>query len=51
MEPTRFDLLLWLQGTGAAPFLEEGPRAESGVWRRLNDTFGRNMPGFAVWIN
>lgn len=51
MEPTRFDLLLWLQGTGAAPYLEEGPRAESGVWRRLNDTFGRNMPGFAVWIN
>jgi len=51
MEPTRFDLLLWLQGTGAAPFLEEGPQAESGVWRRLNETFGRNMPGFAVWIN
>ena len=51
LEPTRFDLLLWIQGSAAEPFLEEGPRTEGRFWNRMNDAFGRNFPGFAVWIN
>lgn len=51
MEPTRFDLLLWIQGSAAAPYLEEGPRTEGRFWQRMNRAFGRNFPGFAVWIN
>ena len=51
MEPTDFDLLLWIQGTAAAPYLEEGPRTQGRFWNRMNEAFGRNFPGFAVWIN
>jgi len=51
LEPTRFDLLLWLQGSAAEPYLEEGPRTEGRFWNRMNDAFGRNFPGFALWIN
>ena len=51
MEPTAFDLLLWIQGTAAAPYLEEGPRTQGRFWNRMNEAFGRNFPGFAVWIN
>ncbi len=51
IEPTRFDLLLWIQGTQAAPYLEEGPRTEGDFWIRLNDAFDGQFPGFAAWIN
>ena len=50
-EPTRFDLILWVQGTQAAPYLEEGPQTEPDFWLRLNEAFEGNLPGFAVWIN
>lgn len=50
-EPTRFDLVLWIQGTQAAPYLEEGPRTQPRVWERLAEVFGRQFPGFALWIN
>jgi hypothetical protein len=50
-EPAHFDLVLWVQGTGADPFLEEGDVTEPGFWIRLNRDFGGNFPGFAFWIN
>jgi hypothetical protein len=50
-EPTRLDLILWLQGSAAAPYLEEGEVTEGEFWRDLNQQFGRNFPGFAFWIN
>ncbi len=50
-EPTRMDLVLWVQGTAAAPYLEQGNLTEPDFWRRLNADFGRNFPGFAFWIN
>ena len=50
-EPTDFDLLLWMQGTAAAPYLEEGERADTDVWERAFEAFGENFPGFAVWMN
>lgn len=50
-EPTDFDLMLWMQGTAAQPYLEEGPRTQADFWRRLNEEFGRNFLGFSFWIN
>ena len=51
LEPQRFDLVLWLQGSGATPFLEEGELTTGETWRRLQDVFGGNFIGFALWFN
>ena len=51
LEPQRFDLVLWLQGSGATPFLEEGELTTGETWRRLQDIFGGNFIGFALWFN
>ena len=54
-EPTTLDPILWVQGTAATPYLEEGPITEFATpetLRRLNDTFGGvNFFGFAFWFN
>ncbi len=50
-EPTTFDLVLWVQGTAAAPYLEEGRRTDAEVWTRLLRVFGGEFVGFALWIN
>lgn len=50
-EPTRFDLVLWVQGSAAAPYLEAGPTSQPETWRRLQRTFRGNFLGFAFWIN
>ena len=50
-EPQTLDLVLWIQGSGAAPFLEVGPRTEIESWRELNDAFGGQFVGFALWFN
>lgn len=54
-EPRRFDLVQWIQGTAAPPYLERGPAtrfAEPELWRRINDGFGQNsFIGFVFWFN
>lgn len=51
LEPRTLDLVLWVQGPAAGPYLEEGPKTESLTWRRLNSTFSNNFPGFAIYFN
>ena len=51
LEPRDFDLVLWIAGYGAAPYLEKGPILESGEWRDLNGAFGGNFLGYAFWFN
>jgi len=51
LEPRRFDLLLWVQGSDAAPYLEEGKLSEGSTWRSLRSEFGSHFPGFALWFN
>jgi hypothetical protein len=53
-EIKEFDLILWIQGTAAMPFLEEGemtalsnPTARDGLLR----PFGRNFWPFLFWFN
>jgi hypothetical protein len=51
LEPRTFDLVLWVQGTAAAPFLEKGPRTKSETWQRFNQIFNGQFIGFAIWFN
>ena len=50
-EPRPFDLVLWVQGTAATPYLEEGTLTRAEVWTRLQRVFGGDFLGFAVWFN
>jgi hypothetical protein len=50
-EPTTFDLILWVQGTAAAPYLEDGPQTSAETWRRLQRVFQGEFIGFALWFN
>jgi hypothetical protein len=50
-EPRDFDLVLWIQGTAAMPFLAEGTLTEGAFWEGLNDAFSGRFIGFALWFN
>jgi hypothetical protein len=50
-EPRPFDLVLWVQGTAAAPYLEKGPVTNPETWRRLQNVFRGEFVGFALWFN
>ena len=50
-EPTPFDLVLWLQGTAAAPYLEQGDMTRPEVWTRMQQVFQGNFIVFALWFN
>jgi len=52
--PERLDLVRWVQGTAAAPYLEEGTvtgLADPKKLERLNRAFGSNFFGYAAWFN
>ena len=51
LDPRTFDLVLWVQGTAAAPYLERGERTGKDTWTRLMRDFGGHFPGFAFWFN
>lgn len=50
-EPQPFDLVLWVQGTAAAPYLEQGPLANANTLRQLERLLGGQLFLFAVWVN
>ena len=50
-QPTRLDAVLWLQGTAATPYLEEGTITSTQFWERLSRAFRGNFRGFAAWFN
>lgn len=50
-EPRPFDFVLWVQGTAATPYLEEGPMTRPDVWMRLQRLFQGEFVGFALWFN
>lgn len=50
-EPTRFDLVAWVQGSAATPYLEPGELTDRSVWQRLREAFGGQMMTFVVWFN
>ncbi len=50
-EPTRLDLVLWLQGTGLHPYLEKGERTDPESWRRIMNGFNGEFFLFLTWFN
>ena len=51
-EPTTLDPVLWIQGTAAAPYLEQGNITDPNTWKDIWGAFGRqSFLGFAVWFN
>jgi hypothetical protein len=50
-EPRPFDLVLWVQGTAAAPYLEKGPLVAGDDWARLERIFGGQFITFMFWFN
>lgn len=51
LEPGRFDLVLWLQGAAAAPYLEQGEVTDADTWRDIVRAFGGDFAAFAFWFN
>lgn len=51
VEPRDFDVILWIQGTGAVPYLKKGNVSKPETWARFNQIFRGNFIGFATWIN
>ncbi|MCX5935801.1 MAG: hypothetical protein NTU99_13675, partial [Pseudanabaena sp. LacPavin_0818_WC45_MAG_42_6] len=50
-EPRSFDLVSWVQGTAATPYLEKGSTTDARVWNEMVNAFGSNLFGFVVWFN
>ncbi len=49
--PRRLDLVLWVQGTDALDYLEEGPMIDMEEWNRIGQAFGGQLPFFMFWVN
>ncbi|QEG24244.1 hypothetical protein [Mariniblastus fucicola] len=50
-EPEDFDLVLWIHGSGAVPFVKMGKCSEPETWAEFQRVFRGNFFGFAVWFN
>lgn len=49
--PTRFDLALWLQGTGLDPYLERGDITSPDKWQKMMGNFRGRFFNFMFWFN
>ena len=50
-EPRPFDLVLWITGHAAVPYLEAGPISSAAQWAEWRRVFNDNFPGYAFWFN
>ncbi|TWT74454.1 hypothetical protein Pla123a_32770 [Posidoniimonas polymericola] len=50
-DPRDFDLVLWVQGSAALPYLEPGKLSSKRSWSELQQVFRGNFIGFALWVN
>jgi hypothetical protein len=50
-EPRPFDLVLWITGHAAAPYMEDGPVISSESWRLWQQVFNGDFLLFAVYFN
>lgn len=50
-EPGDMDIILWLQGAAAAPYLEEGEMADMAAWNRFMRMTRGDAILFAAWFN
>ncbi|MGL4495501.1 MAG: hypothetical protein ACRCXM_13120 [Beijerinckiaceae bacterium] len=50
-EPRPFDLVLWMTGHAAIPYLREGQAISSRTFWEWQRVFGNNFAGYMVWFN
>lgn len=50
-DPPRLDLIMWIQGSALAPYIESGDVSDADTWEALTGPFGGNFATFAVWVN
>lgn len=50
-EPRPFDLVLWLTGHAAVPYLKDGEVISWDHWNRWNGMLRGNFLGYAAWFN
>ena len=51
LEARQLDIVLWVQGTAATPYLEEGELTKPDTWQQINRAFGGQFVGFGFWFN
>jgi len=51
VEPRTLDFVLWVQGSAAAPYLEEGQVSSTETWGRFQRICRGDFIGFALWFN
>jgi hypothetical protein len=49
--PQVLDAVYLIQGSGAAPYVETGPRISGAEWDAMRSPFGSMFPFFAIWVN
>lgn len=50
-EPRDFDLVLWMTGPSALPYLEEGSVSTPEEWAHMTEAFEGSFGLFALWVN
>jgi hypothetical protein len=50
-DPPTFDLVLWISGQAALPYLQGGEVLDADEWRDLVRTFGRGFGAYLAWFN
>jgi hypothetical protein len=50
-EPRNFDLVLWITGHAAVPYLRAGETISRDEWQTWQRIFGGNFLGYAIWFN
>ena len=50
-EPQPFDLVLWITGPAALPYLEDGPMTSTDEWNRITAAFEGSFGSYAIWFN
>jgi hypothetical protein len=51
LEPRAFDIVLWLQGSAALPYIEDGRVADSATWAPISQLMGGDFMTYFVWFN
>lgn len=51
LEPREFDLLYWIQGSAAAPYLCKGEFTSPETWAQLERVFNQHVFRYGFWFN
>jgi hypothetical protein len=51
LQPADLDIVLWIHGSGASPFLENGAVTEPRTWNEFQRVYRGQFFSFALWFN